>query len=73
MCASKLQDGKRHQGYPALYPKPERRGILPVTVRGSATEKADFHEKFCGISRAFSVRLLVLMNSYFGMKWVYCV
>ena len=45
MCASKLQDGKRHQGYPALYPKPERRGILPVTVRGSATEIADLARK----------------------------
>lgn len=29
----------------ALYSKPERRGILPVTVRGSATEKADFARK----------------------------
>lgn len=45
MYASELQDGKRHQGCPALYPKPERRGILPVTVRGSATEKADFARK----------------------------
>ena len=45
MCASELQDGKRYQGCPALYSKPERRGILPVTVRGSATEKADFARK----------------------------
>lgn len=64
---------QRYQGCPALYSKPERRGILPVTVRGSATEKQILHEKFGGISRAFSVGLLVLMNSYFGMKWVYCV
>lgn len=28
-----------------FYSKPERRGILPVTVRGSATEKADFARK----------------------------
>ena len=36
-------------------------------------KKLILHEKFGGISRAFSVGLLVLMNSYFGMKWVYCV
>ncbi|EEG93811.1 hypothetical protein ROSEINA2194_02363 [Roseburia inulinivorans DSM 16841] len=36
-------------------------------------KKQILHEKFGGISRAFSVGLLVLMNSYFGMKWVYCV
>ena len=41
MCASELQDGKRYQGCPALYSKPERRGILPVTVRGSATITAN--------------------------------
>jgi hypothetical protein len=39
------KEGKRYQGCPALYSKPERRGILPVTVRGSATEKADFARK----------------------------
>lgn len=45
MCASELQDGKRYQGCPALYPKPKRRGILPVTVCGSATGKVDFARK----------------------------
>ena len=41
MCASKLQDGKRHQGYPALYPKPEECGILPVNACGSVTITAN--------------------------------
>ncbi len=46
MCAlPKLQDGKRHQGCPAFYQKPERRGILPVTVRGSATENSRFYAR----------------------------
>lgn len=45
MCTSELQDDKRYQGCPALYPKPKRRGILPVTVRGSATGKVDFVRK----------------------------
>lgn len=37
MCASELQDGKRHQGCPAFYQKSEGCGILPVNTRGSAT------------------------------------
>lgn len=37
MCASELQDGKRHQGCPAFYQKSEGCGILPVNTRGFAT------------------------------------
>ena len=73
VCASELQDGKKTSRMSSTLFETGRRGILPVTVRGSATEKQILHEKFGGISRAFSVGLLVLMNSYFGMKWVYCV
>ncbi|GAB5614942.1 hypothetical protein JCM37172_20500 [Faecalimonas hominis] len=37
MRTSEVQDGKRHQGCPAFYQKPEECGILPVNTRGFAT------------------------------------
>ena len=41
----KIGKAQGHNWWCVLYPKPERRGILPVTVRGSATGKADFARK----------------------------
>jgi len=32
-----------------------------------------YDEMFGGISGVFSVELVVLLNSYLNMKWVYCV
>ena len=80
MCPSTLSDGRRVGRSAGFYTQPERCGILFVTEEIIVpalllvlTFRTFLQEKFSTVFKVVLEGLLVLMNSYFGMKWIYCV
>ena len=80
MCASVLPDSRRVERGTGFHPQPERCRVLFVIGKILFPAlllvlifQTLLGEKFSTVLGAVLERLLVLMNRYLNMKWVYCV